>query len=67
MTRKIVTKRGTWKVYGVNIVPTDSLYTLLVDAINKKLLSPHYLQHISGCNAPIRVNAKAKTIDFASF
>lgn len=64
MTRTMNTENGTWKVMGLNLTPTDSIYQMIVSAINSNNLEQNYLQDVTGHRAPILVDKKAQTIQF---
>jgi len=65
--RKMTTNNGTWRIHGINLIPSDDIYINLQQAINDDNLDQAYLQKISGNYAPIIVDKVAKTIDFSRF
>ena len=66
MTRTMNTV-GSWKVSGINMVPSDSIYQAIVSAINAGKTEQNYLQDVTGHRAPILVDKKAQTIQFMSW
>ena len=67
MMRKITTTKGTWKIHGINMIPSDSIYQIVKDAIESDNLSEEYLQKETGHRLPIFIDKQKKTITFSNF
>lgn len=65
--RKMDTTKGTWKIYGINLIPSDSIYAKLVKCIVNGQLEESHIQKITGHLSPITVDCKNKTIVFSNF
>lgn len=66
--RTITATNGTrWTVHGVNMIPSDSTYKIVQDAINENHLTQEYLQKYTGHRAPIIIDHENHTIDFQRF
>lgn len=66
--REVKTRtKGTWKVHGVCLIPSDSIYSTLVESIESGKLSQPYLQQVTGHKAPIVVNVLDREITFHRF
>lgn len=65
--RKIETKKGTWMLEGIEVIPSDSQYIAVKDAIEKGTLSEEYLQKETGHRAPITIDIIQKYIYFHRF
>lgn len=61
------TARGTWNIYGINLVSTDCIYQDIKTAIENGTASHSMLQRKTGYRAPIFVDFKHKTINFRQF
>lgn len=67
MARTIETNKKKWRVFGINLIPSDSIFIKLRDAINEGKLEQSYLQKITGHLGPILVDEKKRTLNFLSF
>ena len=67
MVRKITNKNGNWVIYGINLIPSDSIYIKLKKAIESNNLSEEYLQKITGHLLPIHVNFSERSITFCNY
>ena len=56
-----------WKVQGINLVPTDSIYKNIEDVVNSGDISEERLQKATGYKVPIQIDRKNNIIHFASF
>lgn len=56
--------RGTWKIFGLNIIPTDSIFSTIKEAIDSGNLSQSYLQKYTGHLAPITFDLENHYITF---
>lgn len=65
--RQINTTKGTWKISGINLIPSDSIYVELKKCIENGELEESHLQKITGHLLPIIVNHKKQTIEFSTF
>lgn len=65
--RNMITTKGNWKISGINLIPSDSIFINIRKAIEEGNLSQEYLQGVTGHLAPIYIDTVAKTIRFASF
>lgn len=65
--RKMATSKGNWKISGINIIPSDSIYINIQKAIEEGNLTQEYIQSVTGHLAPIYINKDSRTITFASF
>ena len=61
------TAKGNWTIYGINLIPSDSIYQKLASAIEAGNFSERYLQRLTGHNAPILVNIPERTIQFCAW
>ena len=50
-----------WKVYGINVIPSDSIYQRILEVINRAL------QGGTGHRAPIIIDTDHRTISFERF
>jgi len=60
----VKTSKGSWKITGVNFIPSDSVCSIIKDAVEKNNLEQSFLQRATGHLAPIIINHEDKTIDF---
>lgn len=61
----MITLRGTsWRVCGMTLIPSDSIYKDLVTAINENTLDQEYLQKVTGYRNPIIIDRKNHYIQF---
>lgn len=60
----IKTSNKNWKLFGINLIPSDSIYQKVAHAIETDNLSEGYLQKVTGSNAPIIVDRRNRTIQF---
>lgn len=69
MMREIATAtNGTWKVHGIFLAPTDSIFDTIKKAIESdKDLRQDYLQEKTGHHGPILISRIQKEIRFLSF
>lgn len=68
MTRTIATKSGElWKVSGINIIPSDSIYQAIEDILNSGKITQTALQGATGHRAPVIVDKEKRTISFERF
>lgn len=65
--RKIETARGSWTIYGINLIPSDSIYQKIKESIEQNRLEQRYLQNITGHRNPILVDPQDRSIEFLSF
>lgn len=65
--REVKTSKGTWKIHGVDIIPSDSIYIDVKKCIEEGTLSPTHLQTITGHRSPIEVNFSERSITFSRF
>lgn len=63
----ITTRNGNWKVVGMNLAPSDSIYATLKSHIESGNLEQAALQKATGNNLPIIVDYSSKTITFRNF
>lgn len=61
---KIKTAESKWEIVGINIIPSDSIFHAIQEAIETGNLEESYLQKVTGHLAPIHVNFKKKVIQF---
>lgn len=61
---EIKTSKQNWTLFGINLIPSDSIYKKVVKAIEEDNLSEDYLQKVTGSNNPIIVDKSKKTIQF---
>lgn len=59
-----VAKGETWKIFGLNIIPSDSIFSKIKEAIDSGNLSQSYLQKHTGHLAPIVIDQENQSIDF---
>lgn len=64
---KIKTTKGTWNIFGINLISSDSIYQTIKKSIEEGIVSQEYLQKFTGNIAPIIVDNSEKTIEFLSF
>lgn len=67
MRRPISTTKGTWNIFGINLIPSDSIFIKIREAIESNNLTQEHLQKETGHLAPIIIDKVAKTISFQSF
>lgn len=65
--REIRTTKGTWKINGITLTPSDSIYQKLNVAIEEGTLSEAHLQKITGHLLPIKVDFSERSITFYNF
>ena len=58
---------GTWRVHGINLISSDSIYKKLENAIQSGNLEISYLQKVTGHLSPISVDKKRREIKFLNF
>lgn len=56
-----------WKVYGINVIPSDSIYQAIEDILNSGKITQTALQGATGHRAPIIVDEVKRTISFERF
>lgn len=67
MMTKIATTKGTWKMYGINVISSDSIYQKVKAAIESGNLSEEHLQKETGHKLPININMQKREIAFSNF
>lgn len=65
--RKMKTAKGIWTIYGINLIPSDTIYQKVKEAIEQDLLNQSYLQNITGHRNPILIDPQDQSIEFLSF
>lgn len=63
----IKTTDKKWTIYGINLIPSDSIFQKVEAAIKEGKISQDYLQKITGHRAPIIIDCKRKTIKFERY
>ena len=63
----MVNQIAGWTVYGVNMIPSDSIYQTVERLIRSGNLEQHKLQMATGWMAPILIDENRKTIKFERF
>jgi len=63
----VQTSKGTWKLSGICLIPSDSIYQEVKKAIEEDNLTQGYIQGVTGHLAPIIIDKNEKTISFQSF
>ena len=58
---------ANWKVYGINVIPSDSCYQTIERLIRSGDLEQHKLQMATGWMTPIIIDENRKTISFECF
>ena len=56
-----------WKVYGINVIPSDSIYQRILEVINSGNVTERALQGGTEHRAPIIVDEVKRTISFERF
>lgn len=62
--RTMYTKKGSWRIFGIALTPSDSIYTSIREAIEENKLSQEYLQKVTGHLAPIIIDMDERSICF---
>ena len=67
MMNTIKTTTGNWKIRGINLISSDSIYQKVKSAIESGNLSQSFIQKETGHLAPIEVNMAEQSITFSNF
>lgn len=66
-SNEVITNKGTWRVDGVNFIPTDNIYIVIRQAIEDGTLSVSLLKEKLLYDAPIEINIPEYRISFGRF
>lgn len=67
MRTPISTSKGTWNLFGVNLISSDAIFSKVKKAIESNNLTQEHLQKETGHLAPIIIDRSARTICFQRF
>lgn len=62
--RTINVANRIWKIHGISLLPSDSIYLKLKDCIESGTLSEDEIRKFSGHMAPIEINKESAEITF---